>query len=209
VAGKTSRVAAGSVASNWSGTFGDLASFATGNLAGSITADSINSLNANTLTGAQIRLNRAFAPGATALNRLYVRGAMTNTDIRSDADLGTISAASISGSTIFAGKSNGGGKNLPTDATAFVNAATIRGVTVRGRGATPTFADTNIAASTLGRMNLGTVQVNNGGKAFGLAAQTIAAVSGQRNDTGETARAVRLTEPADSITAVDLQVRVF
>jgi hypothetical protein len=34
-------------------------------------------------------------------------------------------------------------------------------------------------------------------------------VQGQRNDTGQFARGVRLTEPSDSIIAGDLNVRVF
>ena len=219
VAGKTSRVAAGSVASNWKGTFGDLSSFATGTMAGNLTASSINALNATTLTGADINATRAFAVGATGLNRVNVRGAITGTRIRSTADIGTVSAASIVDSSIFAGVQNAGGgggggggggaaRTLPADPTAFVTSSTIRNVTVRTRG-TPSYIGSNIAASTLGRMNLGTVQVNNGGTQFGLAAQSIASVQGQRNDTGEFARGVRLTEPTDSITAGDLQVRVF
>ena len=215
VAGKTSRVVAASVASSWDGTFGDLSSFTTGDLAGSLDANTINALNANTLTNADINVTRDFAVGATGLNRLNVRGAITGTRIRAAADIGTVTAASMNDSSVFAGVQGGGGgggaggsRTLPVDATAFVSPATIRNVTIRTRG-TPSFIDSNIAASTLGRMSLGTVQVNNGGTPFGLAAQSIASVQGQRNDTGETARAVRLTEPADGIVAGDLQVRVF
>ena len=62
VAGKTVRVAAGSVGNGWSGTFGNLASLAVaGDLAGDVTADSINSVAANTMTGARITLNQAFS----------------------------------------------------------------------------------------------------------------------------------------------------
>jgi hypothetical protein len=213
VAGKTSRVAAGSVGSDWSGRFGDVASFATaGDLSGSLTADSIKSLSAGTLTNAQIDLNRAFAARATALNRLNVRGAITGTRVRSDADIGTVSAASITGSSIFAGVANGGGggaaRSLPIDATAFVNAATIKSVTIRTRG-TPSFVGSNIVASTLGRINGGTIDVNNGGTPYGLAAQTIGSLSGQRNDTGESRHVAGLTDPSDTIVVGDFQARVF
>jgi hypothetical protein len=213
VAGKTSRISAGSVASGWSGTFGDVANFSTtGDLSGSLTADSIKALGANTITNANIALNRAFAARATALNRLNARGAITGTRIQSNADIGTVSAASMTGSSIFAGMANGGGggaaRNLPTDVSAFVTQATIRGVTIRTRG-TPSYVGSNIAASTLGRMNLGTIQVANGGTPYGLAAQTIQSLSGQRNDTGETRHAVRLTEPTDTISVGDFVARVF
>ena len=211
VAGKTSRVAAGSVGSNWSGTFGDVANFTTaGDLAGNITADSINVLNANTITNAEVTLNRPFAQGprATALNRLNVRGAISNADIRTTANIGTVSAASITGSTIFAGV-NGGGSNLPTAATDFANAATIRNVTIRNRGTTPAFVDTNIAASGLGRMNLGAVQVSNGGQPFGLAALAVQSLSAVRTDTGAPVRGARLTDPADGLDLVDFKVRIF
>ena len=208
VAGRTSRVSAGSVAENWEGNFGDVSTFSAGNLAGDITANSINVLSANSISGSEITLTRPFAARATALNRLNVRGAVTDTDVRSNADIGTVSANTISGSSIFAGV-QGGGDDLPTAGTAFVNLATIRNVTLRGQGAAVAYADTNIAAANLGRMNLGTVQVTNGGNPFGLAAQSVSSVAGRRNDTNEFARGVRLTEPTDSIFAGDFTVRVF
>jgi hypothetical protein len=213
IAGKTSRIAAGSVGSDWDGTFGDVASFSTaGDLAGSVTANSINSLGAGTITNAEIDLTRTFAAGATALNRLNVRGAIAGTRVRSTAGIGTVSAGSITGSSIFAGVFNGGGggpERAPLISPAsFVNPATIKSVTVRTRG-TPSFVGSNISASTLGRMNLGTIQVNNGGTPYGLSGETIASVQGRRDDTGEFARVARLTEPADGIVAGDFQVRVF
>ena len=213
VAGKTSRITTGVVDPGWSGTFGDVANFTVaGNMGGSITANSINAMNVGTLGNANIDLTRPFAAGAVALNRLNVRGAMTGTRVRSDASIGTVSAESISGSSIFAGVANGGGggaaRNLPDNATSFVNAATIKGVTVRSRG-TPSFVGSNIVASSLGRLNLGTVQTNNGGTPYGVAANDIASIQGQRSDTGESARAVRLTDPSDNIVAGDFQARVF
>ena len=215
VAGKTGRVAAGSVGSGWNGTFGDLSSFSTpGDFAGSISANTINSLGAGSLTNAGIDVTRAFATGATALNRLNVRGAIAGTRVRSGADIGSVSAASITGSSVFAGVANGGGggggaaRSLPADASAFVSPATIKGVAIRTRG-TPSFVGSNIAASTLGRINGGTIQVDNGGAPYGLAAQTILSLSGQRNDTGETRHVAGLTDPSDTIIVGDFQARVF
>jgi hypothetical protein len=107
---------------------------------------------------------------------------------------------------------NGGGggaaRSLPADASAFVSPATIKGVAIRTRG-TPSFVGSNIAASTLGRINGGTIQVGNGGTPYGLAAQTILSLSGQRNDTGETRHVAGLTDPSDTIIVGDFQARVF
>ena len=207
VTGRASRVAADSIASNWAGTFGDVASISVaGDVAGNITANSVNSLSAETFNGARINLTRPFQGRSSAVNRLSARGAITNTIVRSNADIGTVSAASITTSTFFAGVQ---GDVLPTAATAFVNAATIRNVTIRNRGATtPVFVASNIAASTLGRMNLGTVQVTNNGIPFGLAAQTIQSLSAiGANNTP--VREARMTEPTDSLDLGDFEVRVF
>ena len=118
-----------------------------------------------------------------------------------------MTAAAVTGSTIYAGVNPPAGALLPTVAADFVAPATIRGVNIRTRG-TSGFSNSAIAASTLGRMNLGVVNTDNGGAPFGIAAQTIAGVSA----TGSGANVVRrsrLTEPADSITCGDFNVVVF
>ena len=209
VEGRASRVAAGSVAPGWAGVFGDVSSFAiAGDLAGALTADSINALTAGSMTNADITLNRAAAPRASALNRLAVRGAISGTDVRANADVGSVSAGSITGSTIYGGVNAPGGA-LPTGAAAFTSAATIKNVTIGTRGGTtPTFIDSNIAASTLGRINLGAVQVSNAGEPFGLAAQTLRSLS-VIGAAGQPVREANLTEPADSIVQTDFAIRIF
>jgi hypothetical protein len=207
VAGKTSRVAAGSVGSGWSGTFGDLARFSTtGDLAGNLTAASINSLSAGTMTGADIRVSRTVAEGGQALNRLSARGAMINTTVRSDGNIGTVSAASMNDCIIFAGI-QGGRPQLPDAAADFVSGATIRNVTIRNRLPAPAFNDSKIAAANLGRINLGEVQVTNGGDVFGLAGQAIDSFSAVSN--GTPMRGVSLTEPSQTLVFTDFVVRVF
>ena len=81
-------------------------------------------------------------------------------------------------------------------------------MTLRG-GTGPNYVDSNIAASTLSRVNGGTVHVTNTGQQFGFAADTIGSISETRDDTGESRRAVRLTDPADSIDLGDFEVRIF
>ena len=209
VDGRASRVAAGSVAPGWSGVFGDVSSFAVANdFAGALTANSINALSAGSITNADITLNRAAGVRASALNRLAVRGAISGTDVRANADIGSVSARSITGSTIYAGVTSPGGA-LPTSAAAFTSAATIKNVTIGTRGGTtPTFVDSNIAAATLGRIKLGAVQVSNAGEPFGLAAQTVRSLSAV-GAAGAPVRESNLTEPADSIVQSDFAVRIF
>jgi hypothetical protein len=207
VSGKTSRISAGSVGSDWTGTFGDVAKFSTtGNLAGDLNAGSINSLSAGTITGAGITLNRTVAEGGPALNRLSARGAMIDTNVRSAGDIGTVSAASMTNCIIYAGM-QGGRPQLPDSAADFASGATIRNVTIRNRIPAPAFNDSNIAAATLGRINLGAVQVTNGGTAFGLAAQTLNSLSATNN--GTPIRAAQLTEPTQSLDFTDFEVRIF
>ena len=209
VAAKTGSVSAGSVGAGWSGTFTDVANFRVlGDLAGDVTANTINSLSAASMTGAEVRSTQPFAATATGLNRINVRGAISNANIRADSNIGTVTAGSITGSRIYAGVTNQGGQGgraLPADTTRFASASTIRGVGVRGRG---TFADTNIAAATLGRMSLGAVNVLNGGTPFGLAALEVRSVNALGLN-GNPIRGARLTEPTQSIKDGDFEVRVF
>ena len=216
VAAGTSRIAAGSVGGNWQGNFTTVSNFTVaGDLSGELTAEAINSLSAGSITDADIRLTRPFAPRATAINRLSSRGAITDTDIRTNADIGTVMAASIDNSIIYAGidvtgggGGGGGNRALPNDSTDFVNAATIRNVTIRNRTGAAAFADSNIAAATLGRMNLGTVQVINNGNPFGLAALEVRSLSAV-GAAGQPIRAAQLAEPAESIAQPDFEVRIF
>ena len=212
VGAKTGSVSAGAVGGDWSGTFTDVANFkVTGDFAGDVTANTINSFSAASITGGEIRSTQPFAANATGLNRINVRGAINDGNIRADSNIGTVSAGSITDSRIYAGVTNQGGQGgraLPVDTTRFATPSTIRSVSVRGRGPTPTFADTNIAAATLGRMSLGAVNVLNGGDPFGLAALEVRSVSALGLN-GTPIRRANLTEPAESVKDGDFEVRVF
>ena len=62
---------------------------------------------------------------------------------------------------------------LPTTAADFANPAAIGTVTSKS-----TTADTNVAASRLGKLNLGTVTTANNGTAFGVAGDQVAVADG-------------------------------
>ena len=79
-------------------------------------------------------------------------------------------------------------------------------MTVKGSGGAPTFVGSNIAAPVLGRLSLGTIQVGNAAVPFGVAGDTIASVTG----TGDgPIKLARLTDPAQSTTQQEFEVRVF
>lgn len=178
-----------------------------GDLSGTFGAGSIRSLRAASLTGANITLTQAFAPTAQSLGRLTTTGAITNSNIRSAGNVGTITALSMSGSTVYAGVNTPDGGPLPDSADDFVAPATVRGVTIRNRAA-PSFLASNVAASVLGRMNLGVVQRENAGVPFGLAAQTLASLNAA--DVAQARiRAARFTEPSQSLDLSDFEVRIF
>jgi cyclophilin family peptidyl-prolyl cis-trans isomerase len=179
-----------------------------GDLAADITAGSINALTAGSITGSNIVLTLAPAAKAVGLNSLSSSGAITNSLIRSAANIGTVTAGAISGSSIYAGVSATTGGFLPTAVGDFASASSIRGVTVRNRGTTPGFANSDVAASALGRMNLGLVQVDNAGVPFGLAADTIQSLSAV-GAGGAPLRTGVLTDAGQSIDQTDFEVRVL
>lgn len=143
------------------------------NLTGSITAESIRNITvAGDMIGSTVRLTQPFAPNATALGSLRVNGAVTNSTVRSNGRLGNIQADSLNGANFLAGIATN--SVLPSTAGEFVTQAAINNVRVR-----TSTANSNIAASTLGRVALGQVQLANNGTAFGLASDRIVSVTGQ------------------------------
>jgi peptidyl-prolyl cis-trans isomerase A (cyclophilin A) len=161
--------------------------------------------NANVDTSAAFDAN----PRVRSLGSLKVSGAMNNVRVRSSGNVGSITGGSTTGSTYFAAI-QGSPNQLPTDAGRFNDPATI--ATMRFG----TFADTLVSASALGRLNVGTVTVANGGNAFGVAANTITLLSG-RTDGGQrfTLRNVDTQADADQqiaasgATLTDFAVRLF
>jgi peptidyl-prolyl cis-trans isomerase A (cyclophilin A) len=141
-----------------------------------------------------------------SLNTLRA-GSIDQAVIRAVSTIGSVLTGSINQSTIFAGlPSDAPPKTLPA-ASADLGTGSIRSFAIVGRSTTPQFVGSNIAASSLGRMNLGTVQENHSGAAFGLAASTVASLSALTS-AGQPIRAARLTDPSVSIDQGDFEVRV-
>lgn len=121
-------------------------------------------------------------------------GSISNADVLASSAIGKVTTGNVTGSKFF---SNVTGSTLPTAASALGTGGAIGGLTVRG-----TFTNSDVAADTIGKLNLGTVTTANAGTAFGVAGSTIASVFGPTRVSG-------LTDPSDSVDTEDFEVRVF
>ena len=211
VSGPVGSVSAGAIGPIWSGNFaGPVNSFkVTGNLSGALTAPSVRSVSAGSVTSAAITLTQAPTPGVTNLGSLRSAGAVSGTNVRSNGNIGTVTAGSIDSSSIFAGVIEPGGPAvaLPDGPDDFVPGVSIRAVNVRNRTA-PSFVASYVAAASLGKLNLGMANTNNAGVPFGVAALDIASFSAT-DTTGDSLRAARLDDPSDSVNSGDAHIRVF
>ena len=209
VPGIVRTVSLGSTTSTFLGTLsGPVGTLAVaGDLAGTVNAGNIRNLRAASMTGATVNLAQGNGAGMFALNSLNVKGAITNTNIRAtSSDINFVTAGSITNSTIYAGINPADGAALPAAAGDFVAPTTIRAVTIRNH-TSASFVDSDIAAGTLGRLNLGVINTANGGVPFGLAAHTVLAVTAA-DSAGAKIRYANLKAPADTKTSGDFVARV-
>lgn len=143
---------------------------------------------------------------ASSVGKVKIGGTLAG-DIRSEGDITSVTAAAIGGVSVFAG--------LPVDATAlpttiddFPNpTATIRSFTVKAKF-TGAFTAGQIAAPSIGKASLGNVLTDNGGTAFGVAADNIGSISGIY-DGSEKFKLKKLGDPSQSVTRNDLVIRVL
>jgi peptidyl-prolyl cis-trans isomerase A (cyclophilin A) len=142
-----------------------------GNLTGDVVAGSIGSVAVRgAMTGSTVS---ATGTGA-ALGRVTVNGAATGSSILSVGSIAGVTLGSASDAAIYAGLPSGVTRTaLPTAADVTGTTGAINAVTIKG-----TTADTNIAAATLGRVNLGAVTLANAGTPFGIVADRVASITG-------------------------------
>jgi peptidyl-prolyl cis-trans isomerase A (cyclophilin A) len=145
-----------------------------GNMTASVAADTIGSLAVKgALSSSNITVSHAFAAGQQPLGKVTVGGAITGTKIIVAGNITSVTAGALSQSTIYAGVAQTvTPTTLPAQGSDFASPALIGSVKVK----TSTDA-TNIAASNLGKLALGTVTTGNAGTPFGLAADNITALA--------------------------------
>lgn len=174
-----------------------------GNLTGDIAASTIKALTVKgDLTSANLTLT---GPGA-ALGRANISGSINTSRIQATNGIGTVTAAAINSSTIYAGLTTDGGVLPSSPADLNPGPSEIKSVTVKGAGGAPSFVNSSIAARTLGKLSLGAVQAGNGSVPFGVAADTIASLTFA---AGSTLKLAKLTEPSQSQTQQDFLVTVL
>ncbi len=131
-----------------------------------------------------------------SVTALYVTGAIQGGGIESTGKIGTITAASVTDASFMAGVTGTAG--LPT-AAAFTNAASAIGrVSVKAG-----FSDSVIAADSVGRVTLGSVQTTAGGTPFGVSGKTIAGVRATAAGTG---KVVNVTDPKTAVSLDNFEV---
>jgi hypothetical protein len=137
--------------------------------------------------------------GALDLGSALVNGDISDSAIFSAGNVGMIAGRSILSSTIRAGiAALLPGQSLPASAADFATAASIASLRLGSDPRRAAFANSTIAASHLGELSLGRIQTNNGGAAFGVAANSIKLLQGIDITTGH---AFRLTNVASTAAA--------
>jgi len=118
------------------------------------------------------------AANTTDLGRLTVLGPILSTAIVSVGDLGPISAEAIQQSIVYAGVGPlQQGQALPASTADLSSTATIRSIVVHPTAKAVGFLASDIAATTIGILSLGTTRVDNSSVAFGVAATSIFHIS--------------------------------
>jgi len=165
-----------------------LGSFAAGSVGGGAwnLSGGVTTVAAKSISG--------WTASVTTLARLSVAGALNASTLNTSGNINTISIGSLTGSNIYAGVALSGGQKLPAGTGNFTAADTIGSLHVA-----KVFADSNVAAELLGRVSLGTITLANGGAAFGIAGQTITALTG--NAGGKKLHLSKLTSQSQ-VTAV-------
>ncbi|MDB5294534.1 MAG: hypothetical protein JWO31_517 [Phycisphaerales bacterium] len=111
----------------------------------------------------------ANAKANQAIGSFKVGGAMSGVSILSAGSVGSVSAGSMTDSTVFAGPT---GTTLPLTLAALSSPATLGSLKTRS------LAGTLVAARFLGKLSVGTVATGTGGQATGFAADRITQLAG-------------------------------
>ena len=159
-----------------------------------ISFSSIGNLTvAGSMLNSTLSVEAPFTPELPALRTLTVRGAIVDSRIEAGGTIGSIKAARLVNSEVYAGIT--GPDRFPSTGAAFANEAAIRKLTLKSAPGTTAFDNSVIAANNLGKINLGVVDTDNGGTPFGIAADTIASLSAT-GPSGQRLRLSRLDDPA-------------
>jgi hypothetical protein len=177
LAGASVALNVGATSLDWNATFTSLPFIMDrGFFAGTLKVPSIGYIHVHgEMFGAALEFS---APNTTDLGRLTVLGPILSTAIVSVGDLGPISAEAMQQSIVFAGVGQlQQGQALPASTADLSSTATIRSIVLHPPAKVIGFLASDIAATTIGILSLGTTKVDNSSVAFGVAATSIFHIS--------------------------------
>jgi hypothetical protein len=182
VHGRSAPLRVGGTSPSWNATFDSLPNMVVNTLQGVLNVPSISSiLVRGSVRGASLNFTAPFAAGALDLGSLTVRGGVFGTAIQAAGNIGTISALTFNGTLVTAGVGPLSTTDLlPTAASDFVSPAQIRSVSLHPHGKNVVgFVNSEVAASNVGILAMGTTRVANGGTPFGVAAHSLGRLTGR------------------------------
>lgn len=147
--------------------------------AGNLTAATIGNIVVGGNLSVNIQTTDSFTSRSLQIRTLHVGGSITGSTINATGNIGTISAASMTGSSIYAGvdATTTSDQALPVATSNFTADARINAVRL-GNG-NPAFSDSRIAAEELRSLHLGRIESSNGGAAQGVAGHVLKRLNGQ------------------------------
>jgi hypothetical protein len=174
ITGASAPLTVGGTQPDFDGTFGGLPSFTSrSDFQGNLTAPTVRSFNVRgNIAKATINLTAA---GVTDIQSLSAKQIFLSS-IFTAGDIGTLSVGVLETSTIYAGVVQIPTSTLPASVSDFAAQASIRSIVVRGGVFKNSFTACDVAAWSLGNLQLNTVQGDNGGIPFGIVGHTISAL---------------------------------
>ena len=126
----------------------------------------------------QIERDGQFTLNAASIGSVSAGNVLNTVTLNTTGDIGSIFAGSVLNCSFYAGVALPAGQRLPASLSDFVSSAMIHSVQLMQCPKVDSFLNTAIAAQNLGRLNLGRIGFANGGKVQGIAAVTLARLSG-------------------------------
>lgn len=172
ITGDTGTIATGSTTATWAATFTKtIGSVSAATLSGSLQAASIRTITATNVDHLTLALSQGVSATTPALGTLTVKNAIESSDIRTAGNIGSMSAAKITHSQVFAGVQSAVAL-LPQSPADFAAVATIAKLTITAT-AESGLSSSYIAASKITSASIGKFSPLNSGQPFGLAADSI------------------------------------
>ena len=178
-----------------------------GTLSGEWNCSTIKSISALNVAAATFVLGQAPNVKVPALGGLTAKHHITDSQIISGGNIGTISAGAMTNSVCFAGIKDGV-SGLPDPAVDINVSASIKSIVVKGlSGESSCFVNSDIAATNILSATLNYPQNNNGGVPFGVSADYIKSL--KIKNAGGTTSFKNLNSPSDNQDSEDFKIRLY